>query len=109
MKQFIKQYNDFSLGKLIYLNLEMENWRVKLYGDFYFEDIDSLLKKYLSKKNNNLIEKKIIIKKIKGLLKSRDTKKIIGLSYFEKIYWKNGIFDLDFVRKRLKRYIKVKR
>ena len=109
MDEYIKvNGKKFSLGQEIYVRIERENWRIKLNGKLFFEEIDNLFKKYLKEKNVNRIEKRIIIKRIKGILKSRDTIEIEGLNYFEKLYWKNKIFDFNFFKKRIRLWIKKK-
>ena len=106
MDKYIKvNEKNFSLGQEIYVRIERENWRIKLNGELFFGKLDNYLKRYL-KANNNLIEEKIIIRRLKNLLKSRDTQKIVGINYYAIFYLKNRIFDWDFFRKRLKKYIK---
>lgn len=106
MDKYIKvNEKNFSLGQEIYVRIERENWRIKLNGELFFGKLDNYLKRYL-KANNNLIEEKIIIRRLKNLLKSRDTQKIVGINYYDIFYLKNRIFDWNFFRKRLKKYIK---
>lgn len=108
---FIKENkNSIIKGKLIYLIAERESWRAKLDGTINLEELNKPLKLFLTNSLKiNLNEKNILVQKINKILKSKDIVKIVGLSYFDKIYWKNGIIDIDFFRKRIKLWIKRKK
>lgn len=104
LNYLIEKNNEF--GKIIYLLSERENWRAKLSGELYFKDIDIYLEKYFKEQSQNKIEKKLLIEKLNETLKSKNVKKIIGLSLKNILYWREGIFNLDFLRKRLKMKLK---
>ena len=104
LSYLIEKNNEF--GKIIYLLLEKENWRAKINGELYFKDIDIYLEKYFKKQSQNKIEKKILIEKLNETLKSKNVKRIIGLSLKNILYWREGIFNLDFLRKRFKMKLK---
>ena len=54
MDEYIKvNGKKFSLGQEIYVRIERENWRIKLNGKLFFEEIDNLFKKYLKEKNGS--------------------------------------------------------
>ena len=97
-----KLKKDNRTGKIIYLISERENWRAKLTGEVYFIELDIYLKNYFKEQSQNNLEKKILIKKLNETLKSKNVKNIIGLNLKNISYWREGIFNFDFLRKRLK-------
>ncbi|MBM6691184.1 glycosyltransferase [Fusobacterium mortiferum] len=102
-----KNKNNLNQNKLIYLIIERESWRAKLEGKVNFIELNRFLEFYLSvQKEINLDEKIILLKKLNKLLKSSDVIEIKNLNYFRIIYWRNRILDLNFIRKRMKLYIK---
>ena len=93
---------DSRIGKIIYLLLERENWRAKLSGELYFKDIDIYLESYFKEQLQDNLEEKILIEKLSETLKSKNVKNIVGLNLKNILYWRKGIFNFDFFRKRLK-------
>ena len=104
-----KNKRKLNIEKLIYLIAERESWRAKMDGSINFLELNPLLELYLGDQSKiDLNAKYILVKKINKILKSKDIKKIIGLNYLEKIYWKNKIIDVDFFRKRIRLWLKKK-
>ncbi|RHF73887.1 glycosyltransferase [Fusobacterium mortiferum] len=86
-------------GKLLFLLLEKNYWRINVEHKILFTEIANQIKK-----DNRLSseEKIILYKKFRDILQNRGLVKIEGLKLFDIFFWKNKIFTWKFLRRRIK-------
>lgn len=92
--------NEFQKIRVYFKLLSLDFWEKELKGDNDFKNeilnLEKEIEKIYQKNNFNKIEKKIIIRIVRNLLKNKK------INILKKVYWKNGIVNF----KLLKSYIK---
>ena len=93
-------FNEFQKTRVYFKLLSLDFWEKELKGDNDFKNeilnLEKEIEKIYQKNNFNKIEKKIIIRIVRNLLKNKK------INILKKVYWKNGIVNF----KLLKSYIK---
>ena len=108
IRNFIENNNCNQFAKLRLLIAEQE-YCGRIGEKLIFFNIGKEYLKYLKLKNISNIEKEILINEIKGLLKNKNYKLKLGKEIFNYFYWKEKIFTLSILKRRILINIGVKK